>query len=288
MTENSDDNAKEFEQNESRRQFIRRVGGSIFAIKLVDIIDGSSHEALAAACGTPGPAPFGEADLLCSIFIADNNCGVSQLPNNKKDHDQYCLSLISTAADNSCGDCDDKHDADQHCGGTLPNGQTDADEMCGHQSNIGGDQDGTCSATTADSGCGTHNHVYGPLPFEDPDQHCVGTNTDQNCSKMASDATCNSKTHPSTTSPDENCGTITGDKYDRDEACSHYDPDAACGFNAQDNDQACGTYGIFTDKDQHCPTAANDNTEDPNKGPLNPWCPSTQDADYWNPPPPQS
>lgn len=297
------DNSENSDKAQSRRQFIRRVGGAVFAINLVDVVDGSSHEALAAACGTGGNAPFGESDIGCGVGIypamaTDQNCGVSQFPNKGKDADQYCtlnvLNPLVTDPDKACGDCDDKHSADQHCGKKLDNGQNDPDEMCGHQSNIGGDQDNNCSEKVADVGCGTHDHVYGGDPWKDPDQHCVAPSVDQNCAKSTPDETCNSKTFPSTTSPDEGCA-ATGDVVtDPDGACSHYDADESCTKLSIDPDQSCGTYpnpipfkDDFKDADEHCIGEA-DNSEKPNEGPLKPWCPNTEDADFWDPPPPQS
>ncbi len=289
MANDSESKPDEKSTSESRRRFIRRVGGTVFGISLVDICDGT-QQAQAAACGSGGTPPFGAADAFCSAFVKDDNCGITQLPNPEKDHDQQCAAPLYTGTDpdQSCGDCDDIHDSDQHCSKPLPNGSADPDELCGHQHNATSNEDDNCSATVSDAGCGTHKTKYNvPGTSNDTDEHCVGQNTDMNCSNSTEDATCNTKTFPSTTSPDENCRAGTEGTQDKDEACSHYDQDESC--NVLHTDEACGEYNkIFNDTDDHCSPAIgqSDDTDDPNDGPIKPWCPKTDDPDYYDPPPP--
>lgn len=295
----------------SRREFFRDVGGAAFAILLVDIADNSLRSAYAQdGCGTGtsdancnvsgapdqncgqaasagfntgGPAGT-DRDEACSLTDNDGNCSIAQLPkaNDNKDPDQNCAKM-SEDADQSCGDCDDNHEADERCGKSPPGGgMKDADELCGHESGVGLDTDDVCSATDVDSGCGKHSTTYGGLPNNDVDQHCVVPNADLNCSSLDADNNCNMKTFPSTTSPDENCGQPSGGGIDSDEACSHYDMDESCSGTSED--EACGKWpGILVnDADQCCPTESQDQSDEEQKGPLNPWC-GTDDPDYWNP-----
>jgi hypothetical protein len=158
--------------------------------------------------------------------------------------------------DESCGDCDDNHNTDEHCGQTTTGNTVDPDDLCGHQhwtETFGESQDGVCSTTESDVGCGAHTTEYGGT-WSDPDQHCsgtTGTNADRNCSTLSKDDTCAALSNPSTTSPDECCGGVN----DLDEACSRYDKDESCG-NKNTRDEACGTTPVsvlsYTDIDNHC------------------------------------
>jgi hypothetical protein len=236
-------------------------------------------------CGKPLASGGTDPDEGCSATDNDENCQASQLPNPGQDIDQNC-SDESTDPDQSCGDCDDTHHSDQHCGIDNPGGETDADDLCGHQSNIGGDTDNVCSTEEADVGCGTHKAKYGTLPFNDEDEHCgqMG-DPDMNCGDPGetSDENCNAPANPSTTSPDERCSAT-----DVDEACSRYDADESCGNG--NADEACGTYknpipGFpdFKDNDDNCGNGTDaDDSENPNKGPIKPWC-GSEDPDFWNP-----
>jgi len=315
----------EAERDQTRRRFIRLVGGSVFALAVLDIPDIGANQALAQSgggCGSgtadqscsgsnndencglgtpvdqdnscsslnndescnsaPGDydqscsssnndeacgqgstqSPTGkDPDATCSSTNSDEGCSISQVPAPSNDGDQNC-NATNADADQACGDCDDNHDSDEHCGRPL-NGATDADDLCGHQHWVGHDEDDTCSATTSDQGCGTHTTVYGGTD-DDPDQHCVNGNADMHCTAPGPDSNCDAATNPSTTSPDETCGAA-----DPDQACGHYDADESCSATAVD--QACGEhFGVFgptVDTDQNCTaqggTNATDNTGHP-------------------------
>lgn len=233
------------------------------------------------------PCGNGNSDSACSATLNDGNCFIKQLPGSAKDPDQNC-SATSVDRDQSCGDCDDHHESDEHCSSSLKGGGADPDEMCGHAHVFGLDEDNNCSKSVPDVGCGVHNTSYAWTP-NDPDQHCPAPAPDNlDCTNAQGvDTNCNAKTFPSTTSPDEKCGTSVGNVTDWDSACSLYDADESCGANNTE-DEACGTFPgpIENDPDGYCPTAAQDDTDDPQNGPLNPWCPQKADPDYWNPPPP--
>ena len=213
---------------------------------LTDIDNSCTSTSLDESCGT------GSTDESCSSTSTDENCSVSRNP-PANDVDESCTA-IGAQADEGCGDCDDNHDPDQHCG--LPaGGAVDPDDLCGHQSFFGVyDSDTACSATQADMGCGTHSAPYTGSVQTDQDAHCVGTATDMSCSMQATDANCQASTNPSTTSPDEKCSGT-----DVDQACNHYDRDQSCGSAGLPGgsdlaDQACGTYGAIgnADPDGHC------------------------------------
>ncbi|MEN6405350.1 MAG: hypothetical protein ABFC77_02650 [Thermoguttaceae bacterium] len=279
-------------KEESRRTFIRRVGKSIIAISVVDILFG--HPSPAFACGE------GACDASCGTsYSADENCGVNNDPDNNcgmlpqqsndancgkpsvspsnTDTDQTCVPE-SSDSDANCSiaqmpsnglDVDEScnnqgGDPDQSCGDCNDNHQTDEhcnqggdpDDLCGHQSLYGWmNTDGACSASVPDVGCGDHSTSYGSAG--DTDQHCVGGNTDMNCSLSGiEDTNCNAAANPSTSSPDEHCSQL-----DYDQACNMYDKDQSCGSAAFDNpaDQACGQTivegiggGTWTDTDNHC------------------------------------
>ncbi len=293
--------------DQSRRTFIRRVGKSVLAISVVDIVFGHPRTAYAcgegvsdATCGTSyssdancgvsgdpdnncgpaaaqsndmncggassGGAPVGgpsdtDVDEACASNSIDDNCSIGQNPTAGHDVDQSCTASFGDG-DNSCGDCNDNHENDENCGVG-----TDPDDLCGHQHLYGFlTEDAACSATVPDVGCGDHDTSYSPigLPVNDPDQHCVGTNTDMNCSAAMTDENCNAAANPSTTSPDENCSDI-----DYDEACNMYDQDQSCGSPFEDpTDEACGItvvpgVGEWPDTDGHCvPPGDPDNTDD--------------------------
>lgn len=213
-------------------------------------------------CGRPynGDTKYSDVDESCQAVNTDENCQIQQVPKPQHDADQHCTATGGDA-DASCGDCDDTHESDEHCGKPLAGGATDPDDMCGHQHWVTHHEDQVCSATQADVGCGIHTTVYGGTDT-DPDQHCTGTNADMNCTGKASDANCTPYPNPSTTTPDEGCNT-TGDV---DSACGHYDADESCGGAA--TDEACGLHfgviGSNTDTDENCTahggTNATDNT----------------------------
>ncbi len=236
------------------------------------------------ASGTTAGPDGTDQDEACAANCADNNCGIAQLPNSgvDTDVDESC-ALPAGSGDQSCGDCDDNHETDEHC-----NVNGDTDELCGHQHgdfiiNGGITTDDCCSATVPDAGCGTHTTEYGNTDA-DIDQHCGDPNPDMDCSKHPSgaDANCNATSNPSTTSPDEHCGV-----NDPDDACSHYDADESCVSGPKDD--ACGMTTIEglpdpKDNDDHCGVAGDpDNSDDPNEGPIAPYCPLQTDADYWDP-----
>ena len=209
--------------------------------------------------GTGGPNGT-DMDEACSTSVNDENCSIAQIPNNGTagpDVDESCGKwFVTHNPDQSCGDCDDNHQSDEHCGQQLPRGGIDPDDLCGHQSMIGGTPDAACSATVQDVGCGTHTTHYGGT-WTDTDQSCAGPtgpDADRNCAALTNDSTCGDPSNPSTTSPDENCSTT-----DMDEACSRYDKDESCGVG-NTPDEACGkmwigTWGIGSwhhDPDNNC------------------------------------
>ncbi len=180
-------------------------------------------------------------DNSCELNSTDANCYIRQAVNSN-DHDETCST---THPDNSCGDCDDNHDTDEHC---AVNG--DPDGLCGHQHgdvpfyNGGVSTDQNCSATSVDGGCGTHTTSYGNTDT-DIDESCTATipSSDANCSNLTSDSTCGStRANPSTTSPDEKCGNVVNGVKDDDGACGHYDADESCGNGNVDS--ACGKTNI--------------------------------------------
>ncbi len=205
----------------------------------------------------------GEADESCSISSTEGGSG--------NDVDQNCGTATgggNVDGDNACGDCDDDHDADGSCNQSV-GGSTDSDEMCGHAHLPGGgiDEDQTCSATTADNGCGNHDTVYNEV--NDPDQHCPdgvtpGTtqDSDQNCTGQVADATCAANPPAYASSPDEMCSST-----EIDGACGNggsagynpaYDEDASCGGAGlgEQSDQSCGsTVYTLEDEDENCSTA---------------------------------
>lgn len=270
---------------ESRRRFIRRMGSAVFGITLVDISD--ARQALAAGCGTGASPPQGEGDGFCSLLNEDQNCGIQQMPHPAVDNDQQCNTpgYSGTDPDQSCGDCDDFHQADQHCSKKDPQGNPDQDHLCGHQHNATTSTDQNCSATVTDVGCGVHKAEYNvPGTSTDTDQHCNpgAGQTDMTCEvSLEGDENCNAKANNSTTSPDEACLA----PIDSDEACSHYDHDESC--SSTSNDESCGTYkGGFKDTDENCSGPTDDESGKKNDGPIAPWCPNPQDADYYDPPAP--
>ena len=145
---------------------------------------------------------------------------------------------------------------DETCGDTIES-KFNPDGLCGHQHVIGHGEDGTCSSSVNDGGCGIHSTSYGGSDL-DPDQNCADDNTsaDANCSNLSQDTTCNAGgASASTTSPDEKCSST-----DDDGACGHYDADESCGPNTTTRDQACGVTTVsvlgfdthYYDSDGNC------------------------------------
>ncbi len=215
-----------------RRRFIRKVGGALFAVTLLDIADLSPLPRAAHAAGGCGS---GTADASCGSFLdTDQNCGLTK-PSGAQDVDESCggfskdencgqaAGATATDQDNNCGSLD----TDQNCGKSGPGGPagTDADQSCSSTSNdlncqvnqvpaASKDSDANCSATSADAdqGCGDcdDNHQWGgdqhcgktlPAGGMDPDGLCGhqhgasgGITTDQACSATVADAGCGTHT----------------------------------------------------------------------------------------------
>lgn len=227
---------------------------------LTDLDNSCTSTSLDESCGG------NTTDESCSTTSTDENCSVARNP-PANDVDQSCTGS-GAETDEGCGDCDDNHDTDQHCGQPVK-GALDPDDLCGHQSFFGWyDSDDVCGATVADQGCGVHKGPYTTVTKDDADGHCgVGGAADMNCTTKASDANCAAATNPSTTAPDEQCSGT-----DEDGACNHYDRDESCGGGglpggADLSDQACGTYGAIgsADPDGHCaPPGDPDDSGNPN------------------------
>ena len=274
------------ESKQTRRQFIKNLGGLIFGLTL---IDRTAHQVFAcppcdspgdndATCNSPGDHdagctkgdPPGEGnynkDEGCSASEPDESCHTKGPGLGKGDEDGSCGAL---GADEGCGDCNDEHDKDDNCGEPLGGG-TDPDAMCGHAHTSGIDTDDNCkTAGDNDQGCGTHTGPWGTE--EDDDEGCSPgpphNSPDKNCSEIDPTSTdtddcCvpSSKDMPNTTTPDEHCQTGgTGKPYDEDNACSQwFDIDEACGHSDTDQDQGCGGYDTSvplvhkSDPDQNC------------------------------------
>jgi hypothetical protein len=223
--------------------------------------DGNCGKPSSGGVSTGGPNGT-DQDEACTTSVVDNNCSINQVPNNGAgaDVDGSCGNVYMNP-DESCGDCDDNHQSDEHCGKPIAGGK-DPDDLCGHQHYteiFGESQDGVCSTTESDAGCGAHTTQYGGT-WVDPDQHCSGTtgaSADRNCSTLSNDDTCAALSNPSTTSPDENCSLS-----DSDDACSRYDKDESCSMNYS-KDDACGTTTIKwvsdpIDDDENCGRTASD------------------------------
>lgn len=205
------------------------------------------------SCGEGDP---GEKDEACQLVPSSNSA------NSSADTDENCGN--NNDRDQACGDCNDSHDEDQNCGGTYGAGVHDKDEDCGHAHYASGDNDGSCSATSTDEGCGDHNTNYNVDTFNDTDEHCAsgvtpGTtpDSDQNCSSQSADATCNAHSPDYSTSPDESCSSTDTDNacgaggsvnhdasYDRDESCGNSNADESCGAGGWlDGDENCDNGG---------------------------------------------
>lgn len=177
----------------SRRDFIRIMGQSIFALTILSQLT----PALGGSCGHCDGEPEcdqpGESDGTCgSIFCLggdsdggcgngekDNHCGSNDVDENcsppcsdsSYDVDNDCGGTDKTS-DSSCGDCDDSHETDDNCPNDLVE---DPDDLCGHPHNYGGDEDDHCDAAgEEDSYCGTYDMCYQvPLyDWTDHDQGC--------------------------------------------------------------------------------------------------------------------
>lgn len=252
----------------SRRQFIKNIGGLMFGLTLVDR---TARQILAcpppcnspgdndANCKNPGDHDAGcgngNTDEGCSTSEPDENCHTKDPGDGKGDKDQHCTEN-GNDADAGCGDCNDKHDDDEHCGESLGEG-TDPDEMCGHAHVVGIDTDDNCkNADDNDQGCGTHTGPWGTQ--EDADEGCDPgpPDTDKNCTGEESDIYCDTN-GANTSTPDEHCGT---DPEDHDSACElYFDTDESCtASSGNDIDESCG--GLDTsvpgikksDEDQNC------------------------------------
>jgi len=253
------------ENKQSRRQFIKNIGGLIFGLTLVDR---TARQLLACPqcnspgdndtnCNSPGDSDAGcgngNKDEGCSASEPDENCHANGPGNGEGDKDQSCGEL---GADEGCGDCNDAHDTDDNCGQPL-NGGNDPDEMCGHAHTIGIDTDNNCqNVGDSDQGCGRHNGS-GTSPVTDEDEGCNPghPDTDQNCIGQDSDDNCNTNGE-NTSTPDEHCQ--QSPSYDTDQACEQwFDEDEACGHSGTDMDQCCGGEDHsapwpVSDEDQNC------------------------------------
>lgn len=283
-----------------RRQFIRKMGTSVFTVTVMNVLH-LAPSAYGAQCGggvtdwSCGPATYGyyylypaepdqncnqpdpthpgwtDPDTHCSATASDASCRPVQIPSTGPQADEHCsvnnpdqgcsiaqntgpgdengdhdadahCSAQGSSADSCCGDCEDNHQTDSHCG-QAEGGGTDADELCGHTTGSLGvfwvQPDGACGKSGAvDSSCGAYDLPFSSVTPTDFDNTCgVSGNPDQWCNRLVNpgpDETCARPTNPSSSSPDEYCGTAGS----ADAACGHYDPDAGC--SACDPDNGCG------------------------------------------------
>lgn len=215
------------------------------------------------------PDTGNQVDEHCEAGESDAGCSIAQNtgPGDKNgDHDQdaHC-SAVGATADGCCGDCEDNHQIDEHCGKNVGT-QVDADELCGHVTGAFTvywvNADSACGkipvASNRDSACGAYDPPYSSGTQSDPDATCGVPEPDQECT-VGIDSTCARPTNPSSTSPDESCGAM----LTPDEACGHYDRDANCSVPTGDPDQGCGwkyllLSGWFTDPDNACTSDASD------------------------------
>jgi len=205
------------ESKQSRRQFIKNIGGLVFGLILVDrtarqvvacpqcVNQGDQDD----SCNSPGDHdagcskgdPPGEGnynkDEGCSPSEPDEACHTKGPGGGEGDKDQHCTDSGSDA-DAGCGDCNDEHDPDEHCGEPLGEG-TDPDALCGHaHTGSSVDEDDNCkNHGDNDQGCGTHTGPWG-----------TAEDTDQGCSPG-----------PPHNSPDKNCGEIDPTSTDTDDYC---------------------------------------------------------------------
>lgn len=215
------------EKSENRRQFLRKVGGWIFGLTLVD-----SFPALAGDPNDEGcSGALDVVDQYCGTIpdVPDQTCGMSG------DGDYACTA---TNIDQSCERQPGVIDLDQSCSANNPDGACGdgspgnplhvVDQTCGTTNSLG--------VMNADSACDG---------FADPDNSCVAGNTDADCTTQDVDATCWFQTRP--LCPDEHCNTIGDGMINPDGACGAHGPDAAC--DQSPTDEACRP--IF-DVDEAC------------------------------------
>ena len=206
----------------SRRDFIRDVGGMLFAVTVIDIADASffSGQAFAQSSG----CGQGVVDGSCTATASDANCGFTITATGTMDPDEGCR--LSTDTDQACGMI--AKDVDQAC--TAGSVTTSADE---------------------DQNCGK---PYSTPGLNDADESCTTTSTDDNCSVNDNDESCNA------TSADESCNdSAATTSHNVDQSCTAVaaDKDEACGVNstggARDEDQHCGKPASgSTDADEAC------------------------------------
>jgi hypothetical protein len=126
--------------------------------------DGNCGNPSSGGVSTGGPNGT-DQDEACTTSVVDSNCSINQVPNNGTgaDVDESCGNVYMNP-DESCGDCDDNHQSDEHCGKPMAGGK-DPDDLCGHQHYteiFGESQDGVCSTTESDAGCGAHTTAKCP------------------------------------------------------------------------------------------------------------------------------
>ena len=291
-------------EKKTRREFIKLIGKSLFTMTILStcptklFATGGDNDCSSSPpdinCGNSA----GNHDEACEYGVdtdnncsptnsgansnadVDNSCGANEPDESceifstnsssyKKEEDEHCSSSLPLGeVDNCCGDCDDNHDSDSHCG--VYNGVEDQDQLCGHTSWAYHNEDQSCGNGTNDEGCGTHDTTYGGADT-DTDNNCNSggdPDNNNNCNNATgSDSTCDTTPEPAYgTNPDEMCSTT-----DVDNACGQggsngynpaYDEDQDCSNTSEDN--ACGAdvNGSWSERDESCGQAVNNPTDE--------------------------